>query len=152
MRSKSEPSNPSQPPLVRGGVIRPDQPKYPYIPYQQKLVSRARELRRTSTEAEKFFWERIIKSEKFKDFKFTRQKPIDAFILDFYCARLKLEVEVDGEVHDNQNERDAERDAILSKKLGITCLRYKNSDVLNRSDWVIQDQTENIRVLGQKSP
>ncbi|HEY4493945.1 MAG TPA: DUF559 domain-containing protein, partial [Candidatus Paceibacterota bacterium] len=82
----------------------------PYIPYDKNLVSRARELRKETTAVEKLFWDKILKSKKLEKFKFTRQKPLDHFIVDFYCASLGLVIEIDGKIHNFQKIRDKERD------------------------------------------
>lgn len=103
----------------------------PYIPYDKNLVSRARELRKEATDAEKLFWEKVLKNKKFTDFKFTRQKPLDSFIADFYCAKLGLIVEIDGEVHNFQKARDRERDNILEQKFGLRIIRYTNEEILS---------------------
>ncbi len=80
-----------------------------FIPYDKKLVSRARELRAEATQAEERFWE-ILQNKKFLGLKFTRQKPINHFIVDFYCASLGLAIEIDGGIHLTQKIRDKERD------------------------------------------
>ncbi len=67
---------------------------------------------------------------------FRRQHPIGPYILDFYRASLKLCIEVDGPVHDDQPERDARRTAWLSKE-GITVLRFSADDVETRSAAVV---------------
>src|SRR5437879_5117525 len=98
--------------------------KLNYIPYDKRLVSRARELRKQETEVEKVFWTEILNDKRLKDLKFTRQKPLDHFILDFYCAELMLGIEIDGEIHAKQVARDKERDNILKQKFGVTIVRY----------------------------
>ena len=62
---------------------------------------------------------------------FRRQHPVGAFVVDFYCARAKVCVEIDGIVHDmgNRPERDSERDATL-RELGLEVLRIPASEVL----------------------
>ncbi len=110
---------------------------YKFIPYQKKLVSRARELRKNTTETEKIFWDKIVSNKKLLGLKFTRQKPLGHFIVDFYCASLSLAVEVDGEVHDIQ--RDKERDNILKQKFGIMVIRYKNEEVLKDIERIRED-------------
>ncbi len=110
--------------------------KYKFIPYDKKLVLRARELRKSETVAEKKFWEKVIKDKRLAHLKFTRQKPIGNFLVDFYCAKYKLAIEIDGEVHKYQFERDLERDNILKQKFGVKVLRYKNKEVLNNLDKV----------------
>ena len=110
--------------------------KFQFIPYNKNLVSRARELRKESTNAEKLFWTEILKSKELLFLKFTRQKPIGGFIADFYCSSLQIAIEVDGEVHAFQQARDKERDNVLWQKFGIRVLRYKNVEVLNDTERV----------------
>jgi very-short-patch-repair endonuclease len=112
---------------------------YKFIPYNKNLISRARELRKSETETEKIFWSEILKNKKLINFKFTRQKPIGNFIVDFYCAKLKLAIEIDGEIHKFQKIRDDERDNLLKQKFGVKIIRYKNKDVLNNTEVVLND-------------
>ena len=112
---------------------------YKFIPYDKNLVSRARELRKSETEAEKKFWNVILKNKKLEKFKFTRQKPIGDFIVDFYCAKLKLAIEIDGGVHNFQDRRDIERDNILKNKFDLKIVRYKTEDVFSNSEKVLED-------------
>ena len=64
-----------------------------------------------------------------------RQKPIDRFILDFYCYELCLAIEIDGESHINKKDRDCLRDRFL-KCCGIETLRFTNEEILNNMDRV----------------
>ena len=73
------------------------------------LDQRARELRRKATPAEAILWE-ALRAGRLDGLKFRRQHAIGRFILDFYCATHRLCVEVDGEVHEKQRERDMARD------------------------------------------
>lgn len=100
-----------------------------FIKYNPKLKSRARELRNNTTKSEKVFWD-FLRNE-FSNFHFSRQKPLDQFILDFYCNKLKLIIEIDGEIHNFQNERDLERDNIFLQKYKLTTLRFTNQQVDN---------------------
>lgn len=117
---------------------------YKFLPYNRNLVSRARELRQSETEAEKKFWLEILKNKKLSNFKFTRQKPIENFIVDFYCAKLKLIIEIDGEIHKFQKVRDGERDNILKEKFGLRIIRYKNEDVLNNTEKILDDLVKKL--------
>ena len=121
--------------------------KYDFIPYDKKLVSKARELRNNQTEAEKYFWYNILKRKEFKYLMFLRQKPIGNFIIDFYCAKLQLGIEIDGEIHASHLERDIERDEMIKQKFGIMILRYENNNVLNHTDNVLRDLLEKVRAL-----
>ena len=117
---------------------------YKFIPYDKNLVSKARELRKSETEAEKIFWSKILKNEKLIKFKFTRQKPIGNFIVDFFCARLKLAIEIDGEIHKFQKVRDDERDNILKQKFGVRIIRYKNEKIIKNTEFILNDLVEQI--------
>jgi len=67
-----------------------------HLPYNTALVARAKELRKNMTLAEKKLWYSYLKNFKFK---VLRQRPIDHFIVDFYCPSLKLVIEIDGDTH-----------------------------------------------------
>jgi very-short-patch-repair endonuclease len=68
--------------------------------------------------------------------RFRRQHPVGHFVLDFYCPLCRLAIEVDGEVHDLQLERDVERTRALETH-GIRVLRFRNDEVLNRLPRVV---------------
>ncbi len=88
---------------------------------------RARQLRHEMTAAEKVLWQRL-RSGRLNGLHFRRQQVIDGFIVDFYCFAAGLIVEVDGAVHSNQTDYDAERDAILSAR-NLRILRFANERV-----------------------
>ncbi|HBE56853.1 MAG TPA: endonuclease, partial [Cyanobacteria bacterium UBA11366] len=67
-----------------------------HLPYNPALVARAKELRKNMTPAEKKLWYGYLRTFQFR---VLRQRPIDHFIVDFYCPSLKLVIEVDGESH-----------------------------------------------------
>jgi len=118
----------------------------PYIPYDKNLVSRARELRKETTEAEKIFWNKVLKNKKFTHLKFTRQKPLGNFIVDFYCASLGLVIEIDGKIHDFQKHRDLERDNLLKQKFGLKIIRYRNEEVKD-TEKVVENLIEKIKYI-----
>ena len=104
------------------------------------LKERIRKLRKDSTEAEQLLW-RILRNRGFHDAKFRRQHPKEGFILDYYCHEAKLCVELDGSQH-NEGEQvkyDEERTKILLEKRGIRVVRFWNSDVLNRTEEVLNE-------------
>src|SRR3989344_1634308 len=90
----------------------------------------ARELRQTMTEAEKILW-KALRGNRLHGMQFYRQVAIDRFIVDFYCPRKRLAVEVDGGIHAEkyQKEHDSVRDAFLREK-DVRILRVKNEEVL----------------------
>ncbi len=95
-----------------------------------KLIDRARDLRQTATQTEQAAW-RLLRTLRFKGFKFRRQAPIGQYIVDFYCPQRRLVVELDGSVHGqpSQAKRDLHRDAHL-KNMGYTVARFSNGMVL----------------------
>jgi len=118
------------------------------------IVRRCRELRKRMTPAESAVWE-IVRNRKFNNLKFLRQHPIIHnlingqlyyFIADFYCAKLKLVIEIDGASHNESKDYDLMRDTILTE-YGLTTLRIKNDDALNEKT-LIQILSEAIKQKG----
>lgn len=105
-----------------------------HLPYAPHLVARAKELRQNPTPAEQKLWQGCL---RIFPFRVLRQRPIDYFIVDFYCAALKLVIEVDGESHfTNEGKmQDAERSQIL-ESYGLTVLRFTNDEVMNQFEGV----------------
>jgi very-short-patch-repair endonuclease len=94
----------------------------------------ARELRSNMTDTERFVWQRIRKKQ-FAGYRFRRQRPIDAYIVDFICLESRLILELDGGQHAERKEQDAERTRRL-EELGFRVLRFWNIDVLKEWDSV----------------
>ena len=131
------------PPFVRGGE-NAKLFEIKYIPYNRELVSLARELRVNQTPAEMVFWKSLI-NNKAINYKFTRQKPLDNFIVDFYCSELLLAVEIDGKIHSFSKIRDQERDNILFEKYNLLVVRYSNEQVINDIKNVFDDLLSKIK-------
>ena len=94
-----------------------------------KIVD-ARAMRRASTKGEAVLWA-LLRGRRLGGWKFRRQHVVAGYIVDFYCAELRLAVEVDGPVHRTQRAHDQERDADLGT-LGLAILRVRNDDLLTR--------------------
>ena len=94
------------------------------------LKGRRRELRSKQTETEKLVWE-LIRARKFNNHRFVRQYSIGPYILDFYCPKLKIAIELDGPIHTMADTKlyDQERTVYL-EGFGIQVIRYRNQDVL----------------------
>lgn len=94
-------------------------------------------MRNNPTPAENRMWGLLTQDKILKRFRFLRQKPIDQYIVDFYCSKLTLAIEVDGPTHLGD---EAERyDQTRSEKLGqhgIRVIRFKNEEVLNQPEGV----------------
>ena len=93
----------------------------------KEKLQRARELRRDMTPAEKVLWQELRANKL--GVHFRRQQVIAGFIVDFYCHKAALAIELDGVIHENQQEEDARRDKVLSK-LGLRVVRFRNDAVL----------------------
>lgn len=101
------------------------------------LFKRAKELRENMTEAETVLWEYLRQHPL--GFKFRRQHPLGIYIVDFYCHKLKLVIEVDGSVHGEQDVRevDMERQRQLERD-GLKVVRFTNEEVLKKKEDVIE--------------
>ena len=99
----------------------------------------ARLNRQEQTKAEQLLWMKI-RNKRLKGFKFRRQHPIGNFILDFYCHRCLLAVEIDGEYHNQTDQKDYDLGRSYDlKELGIKVIRFKNSEVEEDINWVIEE-------------
>jgi very-short-patch-repair endonuclease len=108
-----------------------------FLRYDKKLTSYACANRKEPSPAENLLWQQILRSRQFNGHKFLRQKPIGPYIVDFYCAELKLVIEIDGDSHAEQVEYDTQRTAFLESH-GLRVLRYANRDVLNNLSGVYE--------------
>ena len=112
--------------------------KRSFIPYNKNLTKKARENRKNPTVAEKKIWYKVLRNKEFVNYKFTRQKPLDNFIVDFYCSELLLAVEIDGDSHVEQIDYDILRTKKLNS-YGIEVIRYTNLEVINNLEGVYDD-------------
>jgi very-short-patch-repair endonuclease len=98
----------------------------------------ARELRRNQTPAERALWE-LLRGRQVLGLKFLRQMPANGFIADFCCREVRLVVELDGGIHETEQQAayDDERDACL-RGLGYTILRFSNREVLEEPESVLR--------------
>jgi very-short-patch-repair endonuclease len=103
-----------------------------------RTLGQARRLRGDATSSERLLWERL-RDGRFRGLKFRRQHPIGPHIADFYCADLRLVIELDGAVHRMQRQRDANRDVVMTAA-GPRVLRI---DVDNPA-WDIEDTLARI--------
>ncbi|MCA6545233.1 MAG: DUF559 domain-containing protein [Pseudanabaena sp. M074S1SP2A07QC] len=95
----------------------------------QVLLQRARELRQKQTPAEKVLWE-CLRDRRLFEAKFRRQHNIGQYIADFYCHEAKLVIELDGDIHQNQQERDGDRDQWMQSH-GFNVIRFSNQAILD---------------------
>ncbi|MFA6170658.1 MAG: DUF559 domain-containing protein [Candidatus Margulisiibacteriota bacterium] len=112
------------------------------IPYDVRLTPRAKKLRRDQTEAEKILWE-VLRGKKVNNYKFIRQKPLGRFIVDFYCSKLLLGIEVDGSSHNKKAEYDEQRTVCLARN-GIKIIRYWNEEIFFNLGKMIDDLNDKL--------
>jgi len=115
------------------------------VRYRNSLTFMSRKNRNNKTEAEKIVWNQILSRDK-TGYRFLRQKPIDRFIIDFYCSKLLLAIEIDGESHIKKGGNDEMRDKFL-KQIGITTIRFTNEEVVNNTEIVKRKINEMIPLL-----
>lgn len=96
--------------------------KKPYLPYNKNLKEFSRNLRNNSTLGEVLLW-KALRAGNIGGYKFNRQKPIDNYIVDFYCKKLNLVIEIDGYSHNFKSAKDEMRDKKLAES-GISVLRF----------------------------
>lgn len=93
-------------------------------------------MRRGSTEAEEHLWQ-ALRRHGVLGLKFRRQHAIGPFIVDFYCVKASLVIEVDGPIHATRRSADEERQTYLESS-GLRVLRFSNDDVLESLPSVLE--------------
>ncbi len=105
------------------------------IRYNPKLKELARNLRKNSTLSEVILWGHL-KGKQMLGCDFHRQRPIDNYIVDFYCSELLLATEINGVSHDAKGEDDLKRQKRL-ESLGVRFLRFYDRDVKENVEGVV---------------
>jgi very-short-patch-repair endonuclease len=122
--------------------------EYPmYYGATPDVFKKARELRRYETEAEKMLWTKLCRNQML-GLQFRRQHPINRFIVDFYCVKVKLVIEVDGKIHDIRENRvyDIGRSQILND-FEITVIRFTNEMIIGDLENVIKIIESTVKQL-----
>lgn len=112
---------------------------------RKHLESFRKDLRNNSTSAEAFLWKYLSKSQ-LEGRKFRRQHSIGNYIVDFYCPKEKLIIELDGEVHNQPKaiEYDEERTKYLNN-LGFVVIRFENKMVFDHLPSVLKEIIDNFK-------
>ncbi|MEP5612165.1 MAG: DUF559 domain-containing protein [Cyclobacteriaceae bacterium] len=123
-----------------------------FLPYNMGLKEFSRLLRNNSTLSEVLLWQ-DLRAGQIEGFKFNRQKPLGSYIVDFYCRKLNLVIEVDGEshFHDQAPLRDVERQKIL-EGLGLSFLRFDDLDVKRNKAFVLSEIYHFIEEWKERNP
>lgn len=110
------------------------------LPY---LKEKRRSLRNNLTPAEAKLWN-ALQNSKFEGIKFRRQHSIGNYIVDFYCPKYLLAIELDGQIHFNvvNIEKDEKRTEYLNN-LGIVVLRFENEKIFEQLDIVLEEIKQN---------
>jgi very-short-patch-repair endonuclease len=110
------------------------------IPYNPKLKEIARKLRKQGILSEVLLWNEL-KKKKILGYDFHRQKPLDNYIVDFFCYELLLVIEIDGITHDYKQDNDKLRQEKL-ESYGLTFLRYQDIEVKKDLEAVLDHLTK----------
>lgn len=118
--------------------MKPQRPSKGHNPpaYASHLKPLARELRKRATFPERLLWSRLRRRQL--GVRFLRQRPIDQYIVDFWCPAYQLIIEIDGHSHRDSGEADEPRQANL-ESLGLSVLRFSNDAVLRDVDSVVRE-------------
>lgn len=114
---------------------------------KEEMKKRRQLLRNQATRTEVILWERLRKKQVLS-VRFRRQFSIGHYIVDFYSPQIKLGIEIDGKSHDTEIKReyDTTREEEI-KQLGIHMLRFRNHEVLNDIEGVVQKIKTTVKVL-----
>ena len=107
-----------------------------FLPYDPGLSQIARMLGKNMTLAEILLWNQL-KQNQLLGYDFHRQKPIAEFVVDFYCPKLSLAIEIDGDSHEGKLEKDSNRQHDI-EKFGIRFLRFSDKEVKHNLDGVLE--------------
>jgi very-short-patch-repair endonuclease len=119
--------------------------------YNKSLKPFARELRNNSTLGEVILWRDALSRRKMMGYQFLRQYPIDTYIADFICRKVKLIIEIDGYSHIDKFDKDAIRDKRL-QDMGFYTLRFKEQQIYNDLRNVVSAIESKISELTNQSP
>jgi very-short-patch-repair endonuclease len=112
--------------------------KVTMLRYNKNLKGYSKSLRVNMTESEKLLWKKI-RGKQLKGYQFYRQKTISNYIVDFYCPKAKLVIELDGGQHYSSEgkAKDRERDGYM-KGIGLRVLRFSDKEVFKNTQGVLE--------------
>ena len=116
--------------------------------HNKQIIPLAKALRKDMTKEEKHLWYDFLKSYPVR---FTRQKTLGPYIADFYCAKAKLVIELDGSQHylEKGLEQDEQRSCFLEKEFGIKVIRFSNRDIWDHFEGVCVSIDKEVQSLSQ---
>ena len=110
----------------------------------KQIQHRASKLRKEMTPAEQRLWQ-VLRGNQLDGLYFRRQHAVGVYIVDFFCAKEKLAIEIDGDVHLGQEAYDKERTRWLEEEKGYKVIRFTNDEVLKNINKVIEAIREIVR-------
>jgi very-short-patch-repair endonuclease len=118
-----------------------------------ELLEHAREMRKNETPAEDFMWN-LLRNRRFLGYKFRRQHPVaQKFILDFFCDELRLGLELDGDYHNSQDQKEYDEGRSYElAELGIKIIRFSNQEVLWETEKVLETIRDFATTKSQSQP
>ena len=117
-----------------------------------ELKEKRRRLRNNPTKVESVLWS-YLRNRQIEDTKFRRQFSVDNYIVDFYAPAIKLVVEVDGDTHFKEEEVEYDRRRQSDLELfEVTFLRFTNTDVIESTEFVVENIRMKVRKLLSKYP
>ena len=110
-----------------------------FLPYNKNLKEFSRDLRSHSTLSEILLWQKL-RASQFREYAFNRQKPLGNYIVDFYCLKLNLVIEVDGNSHffEESVVEDQERQKVI-ERMGVNFLRFSDLEVKRSMPSVLEE-------------
>ena len=110
-----------------------------FLPYNKNLKEFSRDLRSHSTLSEILLWQKL-RASQFREYAFNRQKPLGNYIVDFYCLKLDLVIEVDGNSHffEESVVEDQERQKVI-ERMGVNFLRFSDLEVKRSMPSVLEE-------------
>jgi very-short-patch-repair endonuclease len=110
-----------------------------FVPYNKNLKEFSRELRSHSTLSEVLLWQKL-RASQFRGYAFNRQKPLGNYIVDFYCRKLQLVIEIDGGSHfDAESVVEDQSRQLILENMGLYFLRFLDSDVKKSMPIVLEE-------------
>ena len=133
------------------GIIKKVIEKPMFFGAKPEMFTLALQMRKNPTEAERAMW-KILRKFRQSGFPLRRQHPIEFYIADFYCHNLRLVIEVDGEIHtENEIQSHDEGRTGELERFGIKVLRFTNDQILHDCDLVVEKINAAIKELASTS-
>ncbi len=104
-------------------------------PVSEQMVARGRQLRRKAPVPERLLWGRL-RDGRCTRLKFRRQQPVGPYVADYYCAAVRLVIELDGRSHNGRGDEDERRQEFLERQ-GLKIIRFTNDEVLRDLNGVV---------------